>query len=156
MERKFNSQIYDSEGPARTVPQHQPQHAETYVSFLKNSYANVFWRHVGHGVAVSTQIISAHMTQLHFQWLTLYIRGNYPITDSQNYLSGILVDNCCLIPGGTPQFRLLQIRNLAKRWRLSCKHMHAQRWQYPDCVDKHLFSSIENVNRYYKNHWVWV
>ena len=33
---------------------------------------------------------------------------------------------------------------------------HAQRWQYPDRVDKHLFSSIENVHRYYKNPWVWV
>ena len=28
---------------------------------------------------------------------------------------------------------------------------HAQRWQYPNCVDKHLFSSIENVHRYHKN-----
>ena len=28
------------------------------------------------------------------------------------------------------------IRNLAKRWGLSCKHAHmAQRWQYPDRVD---------------------
>ena len=34
--------------------------------------------------------------------------------------------------------------------------MHAQRWQYPDRVDKRLFSSIENVHRYYKNPWVWV
>ena len=33
---------------------------------------------------------------------------------------------------------------------------HAQRWQYPDRVDKRLFSSIENVHRYYKNPWVWV
>ena len=34
--------------------------------------------------------------------------------------------------------------------------MHAQHWQYPDRVDKRLFSSIENVHRYYKNPWVWV
>ena len=33
---------------------------------------------------------------------------------------------------------------------------HAQHWQYPDSVDKRLFSSIENVHRYYKNPWVWV
>ena len=26
---------------------------------------------------------------------------------------------------------------------------HAQRWQYPNRVDKRLFSSIENVHRYY-------
>ena len=32
---------------------------------------------------------------------------------------------------------------------------HAQRWQYPN-VDLRLFSSIENVHRYYKNPWVWV
>ena len=32
----------------------------------------------------------------------------------------------------------------------------AQRWQYPDRVDKRLFSSIENVHRYYNNPWVWV
>ena len=34
--------------------------------------------------------------------------------------------------------------------------MHAQRWHYPGCVDLSLFSSIENVHRYYKNPWVWV
>ena len=33
---------------------------------------------------------------------------------------------------------------------------HAQHWQYPDRVDKRLFSSIENVHKYYKNPWVWV
>ena len=33
---------------------------------------------------------------------------------------------------------------------------HVQRWQYPDRVDKHLFSSIENVHMHYKNPWVWV
>ena len=33
---------------------------------------------------------------------------------------------------------------------------HAQRWQYPDRVVKRLFSSIENVHRYYKNPWVCV
>ena len=33
---------------------------------------------------------------------------------------------------------------------------HAQRWQYPDRVDKRLFSSIENVHGYYINPWVWV
>ena len=27
---------------------------------------------------------------------------------------------------------------------------HVQRWQYPDRVDKHLFSSIGNVHRYFK------
>ena len=33
---------------------------------------------------------------------------------------------------------------------------HAQRWQYPDRVDKRSFSSIENVHRHYKSPWVWV
>ena len=33
---------------------------------------------------------------------------------------------------------------------------HAQRWQYPDRVDKRLFSYIGNVHRYYKNPWIWV
>ena len=41
------------------------------------------------------------------------------------------------------------IRNLAKRWRWSCKPRHAKQrnWQYPDRVDKRLFSSIENVSQ---------
>ena len=32
--------------------------------------------------------------------------------------------------------------------------VHAQRRQYPDHVDKCLFSSIENVHRYHKNPYV--
>ena len=33
---------------------------------------------------------------------------------------------------------------------------HAQRWQYPDRVNKRLFSSIGYVHRYYKNLWIWI
>ena len=34
--------------------------------------------------------------------------------------------------------------------------MYARRWQYPNRVDRRLFSSIENVHRYHKNLWVWL
>ena len=37
------------------------------------------------------------------------------------------------------------LQYLATTWRLSCKPLHAQHWQYPDWVDKRLFSPIGNV-----------
>ena len=49
--------------------------------------------------------------------------------------------------------RILTITNMqfGQEMALVMQTMHAQRWQYPNRVYKHLFPSIQNVHRYHKN-----
>ena len=58
----------------------------------------------------------------------------------------------------TDSWSILAIANtqFGQEMALVMQTTHAQRWQYPDRVDKRLFSSIENVHRSHKNPWFWL